>query len=387
MKGKKNTSEEGQMLVIAALLMLVILAILALTLDGGLTYFQRRIAQNAADAAALAGARMMCTTGGTDPIAEARSYAGRNGIPDPNTNVAVFASQVGTVRSVTVTVTIPYDTFLAGVIGIEDTAVGATAEAACYPPCSGTGILPVAWSCTPPVGTSVSSSCDVDTPSTSGKCEWGKDPMYIVADSEKIEDDIICQDPGSPLNPAYVDCDINNDGKNDVEILSGGSRAWLDLDGGGGGASELVNWVNGNYNGAPLVPHTWFPGQTGVTNSVYQAIENREGDTVTIPVFDAFHKGKNPPLPHGEDQVVGTTATSVDYFHIMTFATFFVSCVDAPGTSPVPCPAKEWLVDEGILKANVKTVEGCFLQGLFEGGGTPGQCNVDAGAYVLKLVR
>jgi hypothetical protein len=227
----------------------------------------------------------------------------------------------------------------------------------------------------------------VDTPSSSGTCEWGKDPLYIVADSETIEENIICQDPASPLNPAYVDCDMDNDGQNDVEILSGGSRAWLDLDGGGGGASELVNWVDGNYNGPPLVPHTWFPGQTGVTNSVYQAIENREGDIVTIPVFDAFHKGKNPPLLHAGDQVIGTTAASADYFHIMTFATFFVSCVDAPGTSPTLCPAKEWLVDEGILKANVKTVEGCFLQGLFEGGGAPGQCNVDAGAYVLKLIR
>jgi hypothetical protein len=211
--------------------------------------------------------------------------------------------------------------------------------------------------------------------------------MYIVADSATIEEDIICQDPTLPINPYYVDCDLDNDYVNDVEILSGGSRSWLDLSGAGGGASDLSDWVINGWNGDPLVPHTWFPGQTGVTNSVYQAMETREGDIVTIPVFDLFHKGNNPPLLHPEDTIKPTTATSADYFHIMTFATFKITCVDAPGTSNVPCPAKDWLVSVGSIKANVKTVEGCFLQGLFEGGGAPGECNIDAGAYVLKLIR
>ena len=392
MDNKKH--EIGQGFVIVALMLIALIAILALTLDGGLTYFQRRRAQNAADAGALAGARAMCTTGGGDPVVAARDYASRNGIGNVNTNVVVSAAQVGVVRSVVVSVTVPYETFFAGVLGIPTTQVGAVAEAACYPPCSGTGLLPVAWSCSPPVNGSVSGLCDVQTPHTGGSCQWGVDPVYIVVDSATIEDDISCAPPVpgncSYFDPSKTDCDFDNDCILDVHVLSGGSRAWLDLDGGGGGASDLVKWVNGGYNGTPLTPHTWFPGQTGVDTSVYQAMENREGDYVTIPVFDVFHKGLNPPQLHGGsplDKIISTTASSADYFHVMTFATFYLTCVDAPGTANVPCPAKEWMVDEGLIKANVKTVEGCFVQGLFEGEGLPGECNIDAGAYVLKLIR
>lgn len=383
--------EKGQALVILTMMLLAFLAILALTLDGGLTFAQRRKAQNAADAAALAGAHAMCVTGGGDPVAAALEYAARNGITDPaNVVVTNISDASKALRGVRVEVTLPYETAFSGLIGVNNTLVRAVAEAGCYPPCSGSGLLPIAWSCSPPIGGSASATCDVDTPNVDGRCQFGVDPMYIVADSNTIEEDVVCQD-ALHVGPAYVDCDINDDGILDIHILSGGSRAWLDLNGGGGGASELIAWVSGGYNGPPLRPHTWFPGQTGVDNSVYQAIENREGDIVTIPVFDAFNKGlnvtANPAYHPGVDTIVGTTATSIDYFHVMTFATFMITCVDAPGTAPAPCPAKEWLVSTGALKANVKTVEGCFLQGLFEGSGKPGECTIDAGAYVLKLLK
>jgi len=390
MKGKKIITERGQALVIVALILTALLAILALSIDGGLTYFQRRIAQNAADAAALAGARMLCITGGTDPITEARSYAARNGVPDPDTNVTVFPSQVGTVRSVVVTVTIPYDTFIAGLIGVEDTAVGASAEAACYPPCSGTGVLPIAWSCTPPDagGGSISDSCDV-FPHDADGCQYGDDPFYIIADSDSIEDDIVCQDPDSPANPAYVDCDINDDGVNDVDILSGANRSWLNLDGGASGSSEMIDWIRGQ-NVPEVRNHIWFQGSPGVRDSVYQAIEDyRLNEYVTIPVFDLIAPGlKNKELPSqfhsGVDVFMDSGAG--DYFHVMTFATFYVTCVSTGAHDH--CPAKDDLLDTGaIQKDNTPTVEGCFKQGLFEGGGKPGECNVDAGAYTLKLIR
>jgi len=95
MKSYSFSKEPGQGVVLIALMMIALLAILALTLDGGLTYVQRHRAQNAADSGALAGARAMCTTGAGDPVAVAREYAGRNGIDDVNSNVAVSATQVG----------------------------------------------------------------------------------------------------------------------------------------------------------------------------------------------------------------------------------------------------------------------------------------------------
>jgi Flp pilus assembly protein TadG len=395
MKRKWMVSQGGQVIVIVALMMAALLAILALTIDGGLTYFQRRLAQNAADAAALAGARAMCVTGGGDPVAAALDYAARNGIPDPATNVAVSTSQAGTVRSVTVTITLPYDTFFAGVIGIEDTQVGALAEAACYPPCAA-GVLPIAWSCTPPdVGNgSISDSCNVFPHDEDGCSYEDGDPFYIIADSESIEEDIVClepgEDPGESSDPDlfYVDCDIDNDGQNDVEFLSGANRSWLNLDGGASGASEMIDWVRGK-NVPDVQVHTWFQGTAGVRDSVYQAVEDyRLNQNVSIPVFDMVAPGlKNKELPtpfHDEDIFVDSGAG--DYFHVITYATFHVTCVSTGANDH--CPAKDDLIATGaIQKPNTKTIEGCFSQALVEGRGAPGECTTDAGAYVLKLIR
>ena len=55
---KKNT--KGQILVIVVLMLVGLLAMLAFVLDGGNMYAQRRVAQLAADAGALAGARAYC---------------------------------------------------------------------------------------------------------------------------------------------------------------------------------------------------------------------------------------------------------------------------------------------------------------------------------------
>ena len=49
-------AESGQVIVIFALALVVIVAMVGLVLDGGSTFAQRRTQQNAADLAALAGA-------------------------------------------------------------------------------------------------------------------------------------------------------------------------------------------------------------------------------------------------------------------------------------------------------------------------------------------
>lgn len=55
----ERTAKKGQSIIIIALAMFVLLAIIGLAVDGGSTYAQRRNAQNAADAAALAAAADM----------------------------------------------------------------------------------------------------------------------------------------------------------------------------------------------------------------------------------------------------------------------------------------------------------------------------------------
>ena len=56
MKIFSNKKESGQVIVILAVGLVVLLGLVALAIDGGMVFSERRHAQNAADAAALAGA-------------------------------------------------------------------------------------------------------------------------------------------------------------------------------------------------------------------------------------------------------------------------------------------------------------------------------------------
>jgi hypothetical protein len=85
--------EEGQSLIIVGALLIVLVVLIGLVVDAGNAYAQRRIVQNAADAAALAGSQMLVhqedyLTGGPflrnwQVIAAAEDFAKRNGV-DPN---------------------------------------------------------------------------------------------------------------------------------------------------------------------------------------------------------------------------------------------------------------------------------------------------------------
>ena len=73
----KNRREGGQSLVIIAIAFLGLVAVAALMIDGGSLYLNRRTAQTAADAAAMAGAHEKCVNKG-DPTTVATQYATEN---------------------------------------------------------------------------------------------------------------------------------------------------------------------------------------------------------------------------------------------------------------------------------------------------------------------
>ena len=70
---------EGQTIVLVAVFMLALLAILALAIDVGHVYAERRRMQNAADAGALAGAREICFGDQGAAALTAQQYAEDNG--------------------------------------------------------------------------------------------------------------------------------------------------------------------------------------------------------------------------------------------------------------------------------------------------------------------
>ncbi|MEX0681967.1 MAG: pilus assembly protein TadG-related protein [Dehalococcoidia bacterium] len=87
-----RNSESGQTLIIASLLMTAVLGLVGLVLDVGMAFQEKSNAQNAADAAALAGVQALLEGDDLDvdaAIEEARDYAAENGIDDPDTQTIV----------------------------------------------------------------------------------------------------------------------------------------------------------------------------------------------------------------------------------------------------------------------------------------------------------
>ena len=116
---------DGQVLILVALALPVLVAFLALAADSGNFYLARRISQNAADAGALAGAVELCIQDATAAQirASAEAYALCNGAD----RIAVEVGEVAV--SVEVFTTRP--TIFLGLAGMDHFEVGASATAGC----------------------------------------------------------------------------------------------------------------------------------------------------------------------------------------------------------------------------------------------------------------
>ena len=149
----EHRQERGQVLIISAFAIVVMLMITGLILDGGFGLAQRRVAQNGADLAALAGARVIAsfvsgdTTNGTDAnvVASINTTVGGNnlpavsyGAPDGPRYVDIEGNQlayVGTgaipagTAGVTVKTTKAWKPFFAGLFGVSQWSTQADATA------------------------------------------------------------------------------------------------------------------------------------------------------------------------------------------------------------------------------------------------------------------
>src|SRR5690606_19715435 len=91
-----KTSERGQALIIITLAAIGLFAFAALAIDGSMAFSEKRHAQNAADASALAGA--LAYARGNDieaaALARAQSNGYENDASDPSTSVTVTVADV-----------------------------------------------------------------------------------------------------------------------------------------------------------------------------------------------------------------------------------------------------------------------------------------------------
>ena len=124
--------ERGQALTFMALAMVALMGSMALAMDGSNAYAQRRRMQNAADAAALAGARAHATGGDGQAVQAAiYEYAELNGadLATPDSVSWSYSDEGEEHVGVVVTTTATFPTSFARVIGYSSLSVRASAEA------------------------------------------------------------------------------------------------------------------------------------------------------------------------------------------------------------------------------------------------------------------
>jgi len=265
--------ERGQTLVHVALLMVVFLSILAIAIDVGRIYSERRRMQNAADAGALAGAREICLDPkayGGDWYAAAFDYA-------VNRNVADTADISRDGWTVDVVARTTMDTTFAKVFGIATVNVGANAAAACGAAQSACGLWPIALE----EGRFQSlydhgNGCGDETPFY----VWNGDNPNQQPDCE------VCQ------------CDVNEPPDGIEDILGIEDRTWVDFSEvvdphypddcaqPGFGAQELKCWLE-HDSGAMIRLDSCICGDNGVKAGTKAAVDSRIGNIVAIPIYDS----------------------------------------------------------------------------------------------------
>ena len=425
-----NQLEKAQFLPMIVIGVIVMIAFAALIIDGGAVMLNRRTAQAAADAGAIAGSKRACL-GNSDAIAVAEDYATVK-------NNATSATATVSGKTVTVVATVDHPSFFAKIFGQDSDVASAEAIAGCFPT-EGNYLLPIAWSCRPPVTGGVFDpgvGCKIMTldweeevkpilggatmviPNNNGRTfsksgtnivdSVGEPPsqIYIIMDKIATNTETLCKEDLQPTDPAYltaITCDLDGDGKNDIE--GGGNRGWLDLNNGGGGASDMRTWIINGLN-FPLSPHTWLAGQTGTIPNVYEAIKDyRQGKVVKIPIFNAFCDDTDPtnnsacmadahgsPWPSGIDS--DPSGGNKPKFHVITFDSFYVSCVHTKSSDYCPgfALAQELNPDpahpsKSIIPDNTTSVEGFFLSNVDTALDLEEDCSLNLGNCQVSLIK
>ena len=268
MNEQQHRSERGQALIQVALSMVVLLLCAGLATDVGYMYTQRRHMQNAADAGALAGARELCLLHtDEDARSEARIYArDRNG--------ALTATAVVSGNIVIVTATIPVQSFLARLVGLDSTDVHAVAKAACGAATKGCGIFPIAfdiinWNNILPCGQKFLVWADDNYTALDGLCNscdcLSKFGEYVYSGHDQIG----MGDRGYLLLPIPV---ISN--PDDFPNKCGSC-----------GAPNVDCWIKYDWPGQADKGEC-IPNQPGILTSNLLATIDRESDIVRIVLWD-----------------------------------------------------------------------------------------------------
>jgi len=356
----RGPREAGQAIVIMAVSMAVILGATAVAIDGGNAMAQQRGTQNAADAAALAGAVVIAQkfSGASKTDADVVSaitsaFAENSSTMDATYYVDFAHNRVGGVGlggaipsdadGIEANGLRSFNTFLASMIGQPTWTAGATATALAgvwqggCEVAHGCGILPVSFSI--PIIT----------------CDGTNQPLRPGGEWTVI---------GSPSQATAANESI-------VPLCSTGPGGvgWLDVPNCGGNLAQQISTLCNVASSLPM----WVPSQTGDVNNVENVInDNYAGSIVLIPMFDATCRDiPSSGLPQDcTDPGDGNNL----YYHIPQVAQFlldrayvqgnnFPECNQSPGTPLVggngstSC-LKGWFVN-GMITGQIGEFTAC----------------------------
>lgn len=307
MQQKKTWGDEGQSLVQFSVVIFILLAFLALTINAGNALSVRRKVQNAADAAALAAARQICVGKDTVKASQvANDFLVQNGAQPldsvitgaigscgTNANCIEFSGPSNSHVLVNATQAMT-NTLFGELLGMDEenisaNDINATAVSACGSANSACGLWPIIFS--------------VDLWSNQVGC--GK--TVAVWDAANDNQQVECVIGGKyewNLCKCY-DCDGQDVGKDDFLVVSDVSRGWVDFPvtddplypdsckEAGAGASELKCTIANDYTGRIILPK-WITALNGVKASALKEVEDRTGDTVRIPLYGNADVNSNP---------------------------------------------------------------------------------------------
>ena len=359
-RASRRDREGGQALVVVVVALTALLAAGAMVIDGGNAMAEQRGTQNAADAAALAGAVVVAEKFGgqtktdSDVVSAMNSAYTQNGSSgngsyyiDYNYNVVGTVGRGGSIPSsaggIRAQGTKIFDTFLAGVVGINSWTANADATAmagALRSVCAATdgcGVMPVTFS----------------IPITS--CDGTGRPLRIGVDWPLVGLDVAKADTTGRYESIVPLC------KNGP-----GGVGWLDM-GCGNLRDSILNPCNTSFD----IP-TWLQTSSGNVNNVESAVNTFDGEVILVPMFDSTCRD----VPS-----TGLPADCTDpgsglnlYYHIPRFAQFLLDrayiqggnnpdCNQAPGSplvggnGGISC-FKGWFV-RYIMQGKVGNFQAC----------------------------
>lgn len=411
-----NKREAGQVIPLVVLMMFVIIGMVALILDGGAIMSNRRTAQAAADAGALAGAYYLCAGDTTKAKEVAEDYA-----TNENNGATYAVATLPNVNEITVLATVEHASFFAKIFGEKFLKATAEATAGCYYPSVAKRILPIAFYYESPPVNAGKAVCIKD-----GSCDlvnWHfGDLMPELRDTEVVNS--FTKEINLPLDDIYVISEKTKVCEKDVTgaivcsemaaNASGGNRSFLDF---GENLSKIIQ--NGVTN--PIHTPAWLNGQPGAVAAVYntanyagfepiEGYEDLDARMYFVPVFDMYCVSGNTcqpdPDPYYDKVYDYLVSENQQAYRLIGFAPFVVTCV----TKNEQCvfgecvPAGTWklgeddvtvkkdicpgyLAQDPLLETKDDAIEGYFVDQIHSDEWVWGTEGVDVGVYLISLSK